>query len=215
MLGYGQAASGFCFQQRLGRNQHALMNVLDRTCAIDNDKPFGLSCGKIEESRVDCLVVVFRAAAYGVGLSCVSLGQPVCDIVGTCIQHYCKVGKQAAAADVMQLPNGAIAKIPAFSLVSAARIQETIADDPMAVIYRRADFSGDMVCAGSGKEQGFRFACPAFAGRGQQERADRFSTRRSTWLARENDGLTVFAKVFRQQVGLCGFIIFGVPCVNA
>ena len=75
----------------------------------------------------------------------------------------------------------------AAALIGAARIDETVADDPRAARDGGADRARDMIGARGGEKQGLAARVPAVGGALHQQRADRLRAHASAGFARRHD----------------------------
>ncbi len=104
----------------------------------------------------------------------------------------------------MQRHHAVITQRPGLALIGPARIDEAIADHPVARVERRTDQPRHVIRPRCGEQQRLGLERPAISRRIEQQRTDRFRARRTARLAREFDPETALAQVVRQQARLGG-----------
>ncbi len=144
------------------------------------------------------------ATANAIPFVPVAQGRPAQGHLGRNLDQHDEVGEQSLAADPVQIKHVLVAQPSRPALVGAARIEEAIADYPLACFQRRPDQALDVVGAGSGEQQGLGAGMPALARRIEQQGANLLRTGRAAGLARD-DGLDAAQRQrFGQQARLGG-----------
>ena len=184
------------------------MNRVDIAITIDDSKAIRFSRREFGKGAGNLAMISGTAPAYGIDLVSIARSQPCSSPFERHRQQYRQVGQQAFAPQHMERPNRVVAQFPSHALIRSARIDVTIANDPVSLFQRGTDEVAHMICAGCGEQHGFGPDVPPRSGRIEEKAADRFRPRGSTGFAGQNHGN---AARFKSGCELSGLGRFACP----
>ena len=191
-------------QQVFERGHQAGGNLFDVPNGVNDAETLEVGLGKFGKASRDKPIIVIALAAHAVSGCTRSLSRARFAFLYGDFQQERPVGQQAPASDSVERHDVSIAHAPCPALIRAGRIDEAVAQDPVATIKRWFNELGDMIRAGCGEEQSFSSSIPAVFAAGHQERSDIFRAPCSAGFSCRDDGLAEGTKRVGNALDLSG-----------